>query len=166
MTKWYVVQTKAKHETTAQRNLDNQAFQSFLPWLRVNKHVRGRWQAVREPLFPGYLFVELDLATQNTAPIHSTRGVVRLLRQGSELKAFPDTELQALMQAQEVTGDAIEPASIFKDGDSVRLVSGPMAGISAIFKAKNSQDRVVLLLNILGNETQVSVSPHQITKAS
>jgi transcriptional antiterminator RfaH len=166
MADWYVLQSKAKHEAIAERNLGNQGFITFLPKLSVQRHLRGRWHSVCEPLFPGYIFIELDLERQNTAPIRSTRGVIRLVRLGASLQPFPESLLHALMQAQTGSGDAIDPAKLFKSGDEVMLINGPMAGLTAIFKARNSQERVVLLLNIMGNETQVSVSPHQIAKAS
>ena len=165
MADWYVVQTKSKHEAIAARNLENQAFTTFLPKLSVQKHQRGRWHSVIEPLFPGYLFIELDLDQQNTAPIRSTRGVVCLVRLGETPQPFPENLLHALMEAQTVAGDSIDPAKLFKAGDEVTLIGGPMAGLTGIFKARNSHERVVLLLNILGNETQINISPHHIAKA-
>ena len=165
MADWYVVQTKSKHEAIAARNLENQAFTTFLPKLSVQKHQRGRWHSVIEPLFPGYLFIELDLDQQNTAPIRSTRGVVCLVRMGATHQPVPESLVHALMEAQTVSGNAIEPAKLFKSGDEVKLIGGPMAGLTGIFKARNSQERVVLLLNILGNETQINISPNHIAKA-
>ncbi len=162
MSDWYVLQTKVRSEAVAAHNLGNQNFMTFLPMLRAQRHIRGRWQSMYEPLFPGYLFIELDLEKQNTAPIRSTRGVVRLVRLGATLQPFPESLLHALMDAQSAGGDAIDPSKMFASGDEVAFISGPMAGIKAIFKARNSQERVILLLNVLGTETQVNVSPHQI----
>ena len=163
---WYVLQTKSRHENTAAQNLNNQKFNTFTPFLRVRKHSRGKWISVSEPLFPGYLFIELDLEMDNTAPIRSTRGAIGLVRLGATLQPFPERVLSTLMAAQESMGDAIEPARLFNMGDEVSLISGPMAGLQAIFKSRNSKERVVVLLNILGNQTQVLVSPHQIVKSA
>ena len=165
MSDWYVLQSKVRHEVVAERNLCNQAFNTFLPLLKVKRQMRGRGQSVCEPMFPGYLFVELDLDTQNIAPIRSTRGVVRLVRLGAALQPFPESLLQVLMRAQTASGEVIDPSSMYETGDEVRLISGPMSGLKAIFKARNSQERVILLLNFLGSGTQISVSPHDIAKA-
>ena len=166
MPKWFVLQTKVRSEAVAVHNLENQGFETFLPMLRIQRRRQGSWQSVCEPLFPGYMFIALDLEKQNTAPIRSTRGVVRLVRLGATLQAFPDPLLNSLKQAQALTGGGIEPARVFEAGDEVHLVGGPMAGMKAIFKARNSQERVELLLNVLGNETQVSVPPDLIKKVS
>ncbi len=164
MTNWYVLQTKVKQEVIAENNLGNQGFTTFLPMLRVQQHTRGRWGFTNEALFPGYLFIKLDLELQNTASIRSTRGVIRLVRLGATLQPFPESLLQALIQAQTVSGDVIDPSSVIEAGDEVVLISGAMAGLKAIFKARNSKARVVLLLSVLGNQTEVSVSPHDVRK--
>ena len=166
MNHWYVLQTKARHETVAEHNLNNQGFNTFVPWIRVQRHLRGRWTPVREPLFPGYLFIDLDLEQQNTAPIRSTRGVIKLVRLGATVQPFPTDLMEALVRSQDIEVNAINPAEMFQSGDEVRLLSGPLEGLRAIYKSRNSQERVVLLLNVLGNETRVSVSSHSIEKAS
>ncbi|MGQ7848587.1 transcription/translation regulatory transformer protein RfaH [Granulosicoccus sp. 3-233] len=166
MSQWYVLQTKVRHEVIAVQNLSNQSFETFLPMLCTRQSRKGILSPACEPLFPGYLFIKLDLERQNTAPIRSTRGVIRLVRLGATLQAFPEKLLNSLRQEQERGNGAIDPATVFVPGEDVQLISGPLAGMKAIFKARNSQERVVLLLNVLGNETQVSVSPNLIKKVS
>lgn len=164
MAEWYVLQTKSKHEAVAEHNLANQSFNVFVPLIRVQKHSRGKWQSSVEPMFPGYLFIELDVEKQNTAPLRSTRGVIGLVRFGATLQPFPKHLLDALVSGQAMGGEVIDAGSLFEPGDNVRILTGPMEGVQAIFKAKNSRERVVLLLNILGTETEVNLSPHQIAK--
>ena len=163
MAEWYVLQTKVKQEEIARQNLLRQSFETFLPIVSVRRHRRGRWSVVNESLFPGYLFVNLDLELQNTASIRSTRGVVGLVRFGVRQQPFPRHLLQSLMDAQSAsTDDAIDPATIFSSGDAVELIDGPMVGLKGIFKARNSQERVIVLFNILGAEAEVNVSPHKL----
>ena len=166
MAEWYAIQTKARQEAIAEHNLVSQAFTTFLPRLKTTRHRRGRWQSSIEPLFPGYLFVELDMGVQNTAPIRSTRGVIRLVRQGNEPRPVPRTLVDDLIQANRLGGDGIEPAKVFKPGDEVTLIEGPMAGLKAIFQARTSQERVILMLNMLGTESRVTVSAHQVMPAA
>ena len=121
---WYAVQTKAGQESTAERHLLNQAFDTFLPLLKSFRRRRGRWQTVIEPLFPGYLFVELDVEHQNTAPIRSTRGVIGLVRQGHCLRPLPRTFVDDLVAIQHQHGVAIAPDRLFEPGDEVTLIAG------------------------------------------
>jgi transcriptional antiterminator RfaH len=157
MANWYAVQTKARQEAIAQQHLANQSFDTFLPRLRAHKRLRGKWQTVIEPLFPGYLFVQLDIATQNSAPIRSTRGVVRLVRLGDRLQAVPTALVAELQDAQRHDGDAIAPEDFLNPGDEVTFSDGPFAGLTAIFQARSGQERVIVLLNLLGQCNRVRV---------
>jgi len=165
MSHWYAVQTKSRQEQVALEHLKRQAFVTYLPLIKAARHRRGRWQGTVEPLFPGYLFVELDFGAQNTAPIRSTRGVIGLVRFGQEPRPVPHTIVQALLDAQSGEGDPIDPDALFKEGDRVTLVEGPMKGLSAIVQARTGKERVVLLLELLGRENRVTVLRHQIVPA-
>ena len=67
--RWFVVQTKPRQEQIALDNLSRQGYHSYLPRLCQQKRRRDQWHTVVEPLFPGYLFVQLTPGTDNTAPI-------------------------------------------------------------------------------------------------
>ena len=99
---------------------------------------------------------------QNTAPIRSTRGVVGLVNFGGVQQPFPAELLQSLKDMQSSSNNSIDPQDIFKPGDAVELIDGPMAGLKGIFKARNSQERVIVLFDILGAETKLNVSPHKL----
>src|SRR3546814_4907858 len=61
MTRWYVAQTQAQGEERARLNLERQGFRTYLPrYRRERRHARRR-DVVQAPLFPGYIFIELDL---------------------------------------------------------------------------------------------------------
>ncbi len=62
--RWYVAQTHPRAEAKAAEQLSRQGFQAYLPqYLKRRRHGR-RVETVTAPLFPRYLFVSVDLATQ------------------------------------------------------------------------------------------------------
>jgi transcriptional antiterminator RfaH len=62
---WYVVQTQINAEAKAARNLLRQGFAIYLPrYLKRRSHAR-KIEKVPAPLFPRYLFVQIDLETQS-----------------------------------------------------------------------------------------------------
>jgi transcriptional antiterminator RfaH len=165
MANWYAVHTKSRQEFAAREHLERQAFQTHLPLVRVPRHRRGRWQSLAEPLFPGYLFVELNLQSQNTAPIRSTRGVVGLVRFGHKLNPMPSGLIEELIRSQPDSESPIDPEALFKPGDTVSILDGPFAGLRAVFEAQSTQERVCVLLDLLGKSNRVSLSTHQIAPA-
>ena len=81
---WYVVHTHPRAEAKALLNLDRQGFTCYLPrYLKRRRHAR-RVETVAAALFPRYLFVDLDLATQQWWPIRSTFGVADLVFNGGQ----------------------------------------------------------------------------------
>lgn len=158
MEAWYTIHAKARQEHLAFEHLVRQGYSAYLPLIRLHRRRRGAWQQVTEPLFPGYLFVRLDPERNNTAPIRSTRGVVGLVRFGGTLRPVPEGLVEHLLATQAEPDGAISQEHLFQAGDRVEIVSGPLAGLQAIFLAPTGQERAQLLLNLLGRETRVVLS--------
>src|SRR5262245_35635693 len=60
--RWYLAHSRPNNERKAEFNLNVQGFTTFLPQIeKTIRHAR-RLQAVRRPLFPRYLFVQIDVA--------------------------------------------------------------------------------------------------------
>src|SRR5271163_3401837 len=73
--RWFVAQTLRHREQLARLHLGAQGFRSFLP--RFHKTVRHA-RSLREviaPVFPGYVFVVLDLERDRWRSINGTFGV-------------------------------------------------------------------------------------------
>jgi transcriptional antiterminator RfaH len=74
-----LAQFKPKCHRIAERNLERQGFQSFLPMQEETRRVRGKFTALMRPLFPGYLFVAFDKARGGWQAVNSTYGITRLV---------------------------------------------------------------------------------------
>lgn len=153
--RWYLIYCKPRQESAAQVNLGRQGYETHLPLAKVRKRRRGRWQDHIEPLFPRYLFIQLDSKTDNWSPIRSTLGVVNLVRFGLEPATIPDDLIQELLARANDEGlYELESLRNVNPGDPIRVCEGPMAGCEGIFVAKTSKDRVQVLLDIMGKQTR------------
>ena len=151
---WYAVATKARDEAIAKANLERQDYQVFLPTISLKKRRRGRWVHVTEPMFPGYLFVSLALGADDPAPIRSTVGCIGLVRFGQHHTPVPSSLIAALQGASDGALDTPLP---FSQGDKVRLIAGPFAGIEAVFDMPRGEDRAQVLLELLGKVQRLTV---------
>ena len=75
--RWYVVHTRPHQERRAEANLLRQGYRAWLPQMERSRRHARRIETVRTPLFPGYLFVELDIAREAWCAINGTFGVRR-----------------------------------------------------------------------------------------
>lgn len=148
---WYLVYCKPRQDARAETNLLRQGYTCYRPQHSCERIVRGRRQVVVESLFPGYLFIQLA-ADANWAPLRSTRGVNRIVGFGG-MPLRLDNSLIAHLQQH--TTEPLKPA--FEAGDSVRIAQGGFAELDAIFVAMDGEQRVLLLLNMLNRQQQISM---------
>lgn len=157
MKSWYLIYSKPRQERIALDNLDRQGYESYLPLLESRRRQRGRLVDVVEPMFPRYLFVHLSDETDDWGPIRSTIGVINLVRFGMVPGKVPDDLVGALRAAEDERGLHHLGGQELRAGDRVRISSGVMAGYEAIFQARTSRERVLVLLDIAGKIARVQV---------
>jgi transcriptional antiterminator RfaH len=154
--RWVVVNTHPHRENLALDNLARQQFTAYCPVVsKTVKHAR-RIQDVLRPLFPGYVFVQIDADRQRWRPILSTFGVRSLVSFGERLSYLDDEFIQSL-KTREVDGAIVRPVSPYQIGQKVCITRGPFDGLVATIIAMSEKDRLVVLMDILNRPTKVKV---------
>ena len=149
MKQWYLIKTKPKQETLAILNLQNQDYHAYCPCAEINNKT--------VILFPGYIFVHLDKKSQNWSPIRSSKGVLNFVRFGLNFAKIPDGVIQLIKSNELATVEKIKNFNSFKTGDKVKIRDGVFKNYTAIFKSFKSDDRVILLMNLLGQQQTINV---------
>ena len=160
---WLVVQTKPRQEQAAKLQLENQDYTVFLPRFKHSKRRNGKWSERIEALFPSYLFVQIDVVEQNIAPVRYTRGVNKIVRFGDVLLSVPDEVIDRLkhLEAKQANG-VTKVTTLFRPGDAVNIVAGPFEGLDAIYQMAKSEERVIVLLNLLGRQSAVTINVNNV----
>lgn len=147
---WYLLYCKPRQELRAQQHLANQGFHSFVPQITLQKLRANRWCDVTEPLFPRYLFLHLPAGQElNMRAIRATRGITDFVRFGLQLATVPQ-QLVAQLTAQQITLKQQLPEAGFKPGEAVNILTGPFAGLQAVFNTTDGDKRSVILVSLLG----------------
>jgi transcriptional antiterminator RfaH len=163
--RWYVVQTQPHAELRAAQHLQRQGFATYLPrCLKRRRHAR-RTETIAAPLFPRYLFVAADLSAQRWRAIRSTIGVSRLVCNGDAPAPLADAVVERL-RAQEQSGFVRLPAApAFARGDAVRVIDGAFATCFGLFDGMRDDERVTVLLDLLGRKVRVAIEREMIAAA-
>ena len=90
--KWYVTQCKTNQHQHARSNLCSQGSDIFSPCMLVERVIRRKQVVRQERVFPGYIFIRLDLERSYWYALMNARGVEKL----SSLTAFPAVYLMIL----------------------------------------------------------------------
>ncbi len=166
MKKWFAIHTKPRQETVAEENLIRQGFDTYCPRIQLEQIKRGKRVKVIEAMFPRYLFVRFDPGYDNISSIRYTKGVTQLVRFGNELASVPDDIIRLLKtSATDPSGIYIELVPEPKPGDSVSIIEGSFAGLAGVFHKKSGEERVIVLLNVLGEQNRVVLKREQIQLA-
>jgi transcriptional antiterminator RfaH len=154
--RWYAVSAKPRQEEVAALNLRRLGVETFYPQLREDRVIRRRRQTVVSPLFPGYLFARFDVERHFRA-VNFAQGVRRLVTFGAELGRVDPAVIDGIRARMENGYVRLRPAPL-APGQRVRLGSGPLQGLEAVFERETSGgERVVLLLRLLARGARVVV---------
>jgi len=157
--RWYLVRTKPAGESIARTNLERQRYEVYCPRLVTTVRRRNRWREQVVALFPGYLFLRLNVGLQSLAPVRSTTGVADLVRFGVMHAVVPDSVIDELRgRADPMSGLHRLKRPGLVSGMRVRVTAGPFDGFEGIFEREAGADRVTILLKLLGHETRAHVS--------
>ena len=162
---WYVVHTKPLKELMAASMLQERlGLDVYLP--EVLQLYRGRKQP--RPFFPRYVFVQVDFGQVTAAAINGTPGVIRLVAFGDRPQAMQANLLAAIRERiDKYNTEGGLPQHPFHPGDRVRLASGPLQGLEAVFQGSmKSMQRVLVLLEFLGHLHEAEVPIEQLERMS
>lgn len=162
---WSVVQVQPRAEEKARQHLANQGFAPYLPRYRRRVRHARRIEMVLRPLFPGYLFVQLDPAKTRWRSINGTVGVRRVLTDGEAPRHVPDRIVDEIMAREDETGAVTLLPPAFVRGQPVRIIEGPFADCDGLFQEMRDDQRVVLLFTLLGREVRTVVPAAAVATA-
>ena len=173
---WYVVNTYAGQERRVKENLEKRLetmgisenlFRIVIAEETQIEIKNEKSKEVVKNIFAGYLFVEMIMTDEAWYVVRNTPGVTGFIgSSGGGAKPIPvkEKEIEAVLRRIGQSDKAIEVD--FKVGDSVKILSGPFAGMEGIVDAMNDQTQIATVLIILfGRETPTDINYVDLQKA-
>jgi transcriptional antiterminator RfaH len=152
---WYVVRTKPNREAAAAASIEAVGARPFLP--RIFERVRAglHMQTRHSPMFPGYLFVNLDLDALGKQ-VRYRPGVRDFVRAGGVPQRIADEVIQAIRGRLADDGVYRPPPRRYRPGDRLVIREGPLRGLEVIFERELSGlERAAVLLAELSLSARV-----------
>ena len=163
--RWFAVNTRPSSEERALINLERQGWYSFCPrFSRTTKSGRRMTTHLR-PLFPGYVFVNMNTSRSRWRSIDGTFGVRTIVKVGDLPAPLPVGVLEALIAMTDEAGK-VSFASSLNPGQDVRFQSGPFAGLIGTLEHLDASGRVTVLLDLLGRATPIRGHASELTPHS
>jgi transcriptional antiterminator RfaH len=154
---WFILQFKANSHHQAIKNLKRQGFETFLPLHDSTSRKASRFINTTRPLFPGYMFITFDKTNAEWHKINNTYGVSRLITFNSNLKSIPSIIIINLMKRCDDSGKIL-PIKKLTKGDQVKILNGPFANFIASVEKYETDQRVWVLMDLMGRKTKIHTS--------
>ena len=158
---WFILQFKPNSHHQAIKNLTRQGFETFLPLNDTTSRKLSRFVNTSRPLFPGYMFIRFDRAETEWHKINNTYGVSRLITSNSILKSIPTRFVDGLMKRYDLSGKLI-PIVEMKKGDKVEILEGPFTNFIATVEKYESEQRIWILMDLMGRKTKLQTSADKL----
>ncbi|MEG2175283.1 MAG: antiterminator LoaP [Oscillibacter sp.] len=151
---WYVIQVLTGTEEVIAEQLNSAGMEALAPAQVLHERRHGKWWPVRRIVFPGYVFVRVDMVPRAYYYIKQLPHVIRLLGTDSP-EAVPDEQME-IVQAFANDGRDFGMSEGDKiDGKTV-ITSGPLAQLEGkIVKVNVRARRATVEVPILNSTYQV-----------
>jgi transcription termination/antitermination protein NusG len=173
---WYVVNTYAGHENRVKESLEKRmvamGLGDCLDRIVVAEEEEVDYKNGKEVkkiknLFPGYLFVKMNMTDEAWYVVRNTTGVTGLIGSaggGGKPYSVPEDEMEAVLQR---IGQSEKKVVVdFKVGDRVKILSGPFANVEGTVESMDDAAGSATVLAIMfGRETPTEVEYINLEKA-
>jgi transcription antitermination factor NusG len=150
---WYALYTCPRHEKSVAHQIEQRNLDCFLPLYRSVRSWKDRRKELELALFPGYVFVQMELADR--LRVLALPSVVHLVSFNGVPARLPEGEVEGLRQR--LIGAKVEPHPYLCVGRRVRVTAGPMQGLEGIVVRRKDRCRVVFSLDLLRRSVAVEV---------
>lgn len=156
-TSWFVAHTKPRCEKKVVQHCEREQIRATLPCYKTAHRYRGKVCVFRKPLFPGYVFLQLNpdqrrlvLKSDHLARLLTVTDQERFARQLDEI-------LRALAADVEV-----RLAPMIGEGSRVKIKSGPLRGMDGWVERRQGPTHVLLRLDFIGQAAAVKVEAWEL----
>lgn len=172
---WYVVNTYSGHENKVKEKLEMRSesmdmedfiYRVIVPEEKVVEVKEGVTKEKVKKMFPGYILVEMIMTDEAWYVVRNTPGVTGFI--GSSGKGAKPTPLQPYEVDKILNNMGISRIDIDNElevGLKVKIIAGPFNGmIGKVDNIDLPNQKVMLLVDLFGQETSVEVEVNQIEK--
>jgi transcription antitermination factor NusG len=162
-TGWAVAHTHPREEDRVVWHAGVLGFEAWCPKVRYKRRrVQHKQFSFRhEPLFPRYVLIKIS---EQWYDLMSLLGLSKLIMSASLKPAIlPNKFVENIKQGCD--GDGYYVLKKFIVGQSVRIEKGVLMGLSGIYDGQLAQDRIAILIEMLGTTVRASVREEDVIAA-
>jgi transcription antitermination factor NusG len=163
-TRWFAIQTVARHEKRVAGHFREQQIPTFLPLLKQLHQWSDRRMQIQVPLFSCYVFVRLSQQRQIRDRILRTPGVLGFVGGRGQGTSIPNDQVESIRRIlEEDVPFGFHP--FLEAGNRVRIRGGSLDGVEGILVEKNRDQSVVVSVELLRRSLSVRIEGYALEPA-
>ena len=170
---WYAIQTYSGSEQSVKRAIENlvreckiedRLEQIVVPTEDVIEIKNGKKKISGSSLYPGYVFIKVDLDTALWHMIQSLPKVSRFIGESKKPTSLSEADINLILEKVKNRA-APKPKISFDNGEVVRIIDGPFANFTGTVEDYDIEHRKLTLnVSIFGRNTPVEISFSKVEK--
>ncbi|MEI6519867.1 MAG: transcription termination/antitermination protein NusG [bacterium] len=172
---WYAIHTFTGHENKVQSSIERRAAAQGIGY-KFNRILvlteeelvgtrSGKKMTRKHKIFPGYIFMEMELDDETRFLVRNTPGVTGFVGPDQMPVPLKPDEINAILKQEE--GPEIPAKSIWSIAQVVRINSGPFMDFQGTIEEVNiPKEQVRVLISLFGRDTPVTLGFADIEKVS
>lgn len=154
--RWFAVYTKYKCEKYVADHLSKKNIDVYLPLVSKTKRYIRKIKHYDVPLINCYVFVHINKSQY--LPTLETEYVMKFLRQGKDLLAIPESEMDLLKRVAGDVDDVIPVSERqYQLGEPVEVTAGQLAGLKGKIVSKAGKKSFVVELDTIGFQFRINI---------
>ncbi|PAF45064.1 transcription termination/antitermination protein NusG [Helicobacter sp. 11S02596-1] len=171
---WYAIQTYSGSEQAVKRAIENLVKENNIgdrlkeivvpteDIIEVSKKSKNK--VTEQSLYPGYVFIKVDLDTALWHMIQSLPKVGRFIGESKKPTPLSEADINHILEKVKNRA-APKPKISFDPGEVVRIVEGPFANFTATVEEYDIEHRKLKLnVSIFGRNTPIEILYSQVEK--
>ncbi|SHF12866.1 transcriptional antiterminator NusG [Caldanaerobius fijiensis DSM 17918] len=169
MEDWYVIYTKSGNELNVKYLLDTQLADEnvrvLVPRRKLVERRKGQKVVTLKTVFPGYVFIYIDMNDVNYYRIVEIPGVIGVLKNDYYPVPVPADEMKVVLSLTEKS-EVIDYSTVVYIGGFVKVIDGPLKGLEGhIIDIDKRKHRARVRISIMGEPRVVQLGVQQLEGA-
>jgi len=157
---WYLLYLRPNFERKVSDDFNEIKITHFLPTSMIVREWKDRKRMVESPLFPSYIFVQLNDHYQYVK-VFESKGVMHYVKCGKDVVKISETTIASLKSVLNTSNQVEVSSGRFKLGQQVLINSGAFTGFTCEVVKHNGNSKVLIRLDILNRNVLVDL-PNKI----
>ncbi len=171
--KWYIVHTFTNSEDAVKTlikkraqaaGLADQIGQILIPVERVIDVKKGEKRTVTRKLYPGYVFIQMEMNKETWQLVRHTPKVTGFMG-GQDPRPVPEHEIERILKLMSEGAENPKPKVQYSKGETIRVIDGPFANFTGTVEEVDlDRQKLKVLVSIFGRSTPVQLDFDQVEK--